>query len=151
MVCHFPVNCEHDRRHDSNSTSCATMPIEGRPAVGNSSSVASAEDRNRQRFFRHAVRRLEMKNGQTIQVTFFYFHVQNFCLHPISYIHPKSLKYRVGLRAQANFSAAPTFKPAHEAALGNALLFRFSKLQLRCTTSINGPQASSPPSEQRRT
>ena len=32
-------------------------------------------------------------------------------------------------------------------ALGNTLLFRFSQLQLRCSTSISGPQASSPRSE----
>ena len=57
------------------------------------------------------------------------------------------MAYRVGLRAQANFSAS-TFELAHEApALGNALLFWFSQLQLQCGTLKSGPQVSSPRSE----
>ena len=56
--------------------------------------------------------------------------------------------YRVELRAQANFSA-PTFEPAHEARAGQraALSVQLSQLQLRCSTSISGLQASSPRSE----
>ena len=56
--------------------------------------------------------------------------------------------YRVQLRAQANFSA-PTFEPAHEALAGQcaALSVQLRQLQLRCSTSINSPQASSPRSE----
>ena len=52
--------------------------------------------------------------------------------------------YRVGLRAQANFSA-PTFEPAHGARAGKraALSVYLSQLQLRCRNSITGPQASS--------
>ena len=52
--------------------------------------------------------------------------------------------YRVGLRAQANFSA-PTFEPAHGARAGKraALSVYLSQLQLRCSNSITGPQASS--------
>ena len=60
--------------------------------------------------------------------------------------------YRVGLRAQTNFSA-PTFEPVHETGAGQraALLFSLSQLQLRWSNSISCPQASSPQSEQRRT
>ena len=56
--------------------------------------------------------------------------------------------YQVGLRAQANFSA-PTFEPAHEARAGKltALSVYSSQLQLRCSNSITGPQASSSSSE----
>ena len=56
--------------------------------------------------------------------------------------------YRVGLRAQANFSA-PTFEPAHEARAGKraALSVYLSQLQLRCSNLITGPQASSSRSE----
>ena len=55
---------------------------------------------------------------------------------------------RVGLQAQANFSA-PTFEPAHEARAGKraALSVNLSQLQLRCSNSITGPQASSSRSE----
>ena len=51
---------------------------------------------------------------------------------------------RVELRAQVNYSA-PTFEPVNEAPA--ALLVQLSQLQLRCSTSISGPQASSPRSE----
>ena len=56
--------------------------------------------------------------------------------------------YRVGLRARRTFQlrlSSLRTKPA----LGNALLLRFSQLQLRCSTSNSGtsPQASSPRSE----
>ena len=54
--------------------------------------------------------------------------------------------YRVGVRAKASFSA-PTFERVYGPTLGNALLFRFSQLQLLCSTSICGLQASSPRSE----
>ena len=56
--------------------------------------------------------------------------------------------YRVGLQAQANFSA-PTFEPAHEARAGKraALSVNLSQLQLRCSNSITGSQASSSRSE----
>ena len=56
--------------------------------------------------------------------------------------------YRVGLQAQANFSA-PTFEPAHEARAGKraALSVYLSQLQLRCSNSITGLQASSSRSE----
>ena len=58
------------------------------------------------------------------------------------------MTYRVGLRAQANFSAR-TFKPAREANAGQraALSVQLSQLQLRCGTSISCLQASSPCSE----
>ena len=56
--------------------------------------------------------------------------------------------YRVELRAQANFSA-PTFEPAHGARAGQraALSVQSSQMQLRYSTSISGPQASSLRSE----
>ena len=56
--------------------------------------------------------------------------------------------YRVELRAQANFSA-PTFEPAHGACAGQcaALSVQSSQMQLRCSTSISSPQASSLRSE----
>ena len=56
--------------------------------------------------------------------------------------------YREGLQAQANFSA-PTFEPAHEARAGKraALSVNLRQLQLRCSNSITGPQASSCRSE----
>ena len=56
--------------------------------------------------------------------------------------------YQVGLQAQANFSA-PTFEPAHEACAGKraALSVNLSQLQLRCSNSITGLQASSARSE----
>ena len=52
--------------------------------------------------------------------------------------------YRVGSRAQANFSP-PTFKPVHGARAGQcaALSVQLSQLQLRCSPLISGPQASS--------
>ena len=58
------------------------------------------------------------------------------------------LPYQVGLQAQANFSA-PTFEPANEARAGQraALSVYLSQLQLRCSNSITGPQASSSRSE----
>ena len=57
------------------------------------------------------------------------------------------LSYWVELRAKANFSA-PTFEPAHEAHAGqHAALSVHWQLQLRCSTTINGPYASSLRSE----
>ena len=60
----------------------------------------------------------------------------------------RHLSYQVGLQAQAIFSAR-TFEPAHEARAGKraALSVNLSQLQLRCSNSITGPQASSSRSE----
>ena len=68
--------------------------------------------------------------------------------YPNSKEEEKPSSYRVGLLAQANFSA-PTFEPAHEARAGKraALSVYSSKLQLRCSNSITGPQESSSRSE----
>ena len=68
--------------------------------------------------------------------------------HPRPSIDVCTIAYRVGLRAKANCSA-PTFEPAHEARAWQraALSFQLSQLQLRCSTSISGPQASSLRSE----
>ena len=45
--------------------------------------------------------------------------------------------------------SAPTFEPVHEARAGHcaALSVQLSQLQLRCSTSTSGPQASSSRSE----
>ena len=84
----------------------------------------------------------------------FFLHSHFFCL--FSADRAQKLRtvfaYRVGLRAKSTFSA-PTLRPAHKPALGNALLFWFGQLQqLRCSTFNSGPQgalrvATSPGSE----
>ena len=74
--------------------------------------------------------------------------LQDPLLKPLKWMKSYLQAYRVGLHAQANFSA-PTFEPAHEARAGRraAISVNLSQLQLRCSNSITGPQASSSRSE----
>ena len=70
-----------------------------------------------------------------------------YVCRPATTPHPRQnyqCTYRVGLQAQANFSA-PTLEPAYEDRAGKraALSAYLSQLQLRCSNSITGPQASS--------